>query len=424
MLIKKTLVIPVHYETTKSKINTLNDITARMTYCIRLISNLITKDTIINRKSIRLLGKVNEIAKITGLSAGYIDQCVDKVVWTWSSYHAFHSKWDLTIQYKEKRLNSTQNSNSKVKQQKSLSKLMKREPSTPKFINKISCRLDVRTGKIRKSSTPTFSMWMHISTLRMKETMNIPLNPSHYHLNQLKNSKIKSFEIIKRNNKYYIHVTITKVIENKPINSIGGIDQGLNKSIAVVLLTKPFPQEEQILDTAKQNLLVKYDKIIASLQEAKKWDKLRKLQHKRKNVSIYHDWCLANKVANFTEGSCIAIGNARFRQTQIRGNGNPTLRKRVNKWSYGRQRIFISLKRAERGYPTELRDEYGTSKECHCCGSSLTKRKFEQGFSYILCFSCGKKIDADINAGYNIALRCRDDWLKAGMNISKNYASL
>lgn len=214
------------------------------------------------------------------------------------------------------------------------------------------------------------------------------------------------------------------MIENKPISSIGGIDQGLNKSIAVVLLTKPFPQEGQILDSVKVELLEKYDDIVSSLQEAKKWDKLRDLRHKRESVSIYHDWCLANKVADFTEGSYIAIGNSKFRQIQIRGNGKPTLRKRIGKWSYGRQRTFITLKRAERGYSTELRDEYGTSKECHCCGSKFITRKFEPGFSYILCFSCGGKIDVDINAGYNIALRCRDDRLKADMNMEKTHASL
>ena len=62
---------------------------------------------------------------------------------------------------------------------------------------------------------------------------------------------------------------------------------------------------------------------------------------------------------------------SRFRQTQVRGNGNPKLRKRIGKWSYGQQRKFIVLKRAERGYPTELRDEYGTSKKCHICDSKL-----------------------------------------------------
>ncbi len=287
-------------------------------------------------------------------------------------------------------------------------------------------------------------LWIHISTLKKRKTIDIPLNPSQYHLNQLKDTEINDFEIIKHGKKYYIHISITKVIKDKTISSIGGIDQGLNRTIAVVLLTEPFPREEHLLDAAKRELLDKYDAIVASLQEAQKWDKLRELRNKRANVSTYYDWCLANQVAEFTEESIIAIGDTSFRQTQLRGNGMPKLRKRIGKWSYSRQRKFIALKRAERGYPTLLEDEYNTSRRCHICGSMLTTRKWVDGYSYILCHSCKAKTDADFNAAYNItykidataiwiynssigrynALRCRDDWLKAGMNMEEIYASL
>ncbi len=181
---------------------------------------------------------------------------------------------------------------------------------------------------------------------------------------------------------------------------------------------------------------------IASLQEAEKWDKLREMRNKRENVSTYCDWILANDVAEFTKGSLIMIGNTKFRQTQFRGNGMPALRKRIGKWSYSRQRKFIALKRAERGYPTLFDDEYGTSRKCHICGSMLTTRKWDNGYSWILCHSCGAKEDADLNAAHNIsdkidpavvwiynsgieyALRCRDDRLKAGMNMENIHASL
>jgi len=305
-----------------------------------------------------------------------------------------------------------------------------------------------------------FQLWIHISTLEKGKTVDIPLNPSQYHLNQLKDVVVDDFEIIKggnssnslsakaensrkNKNKYYIHVSITKVVERKKISSIGGIDQGLNKSIAAVLLpldiqqlnqmnlissrldnNGSFPREEQLLDSAKVELLEKYDEIVASLQEAEKWDKLRELRDKRENVSTYHDWCLARKVADFTEGSYVAIGNSKFRQGMFRGNRMSTLRKRIGKWSYGRQRKFISLKRSEMGYRTELRDEYGTSRECCKCHSKLTTRKYEEGYSYILCHSCEVKIDADLNAGHVIATRCRDDMLKAGMITVTNGVSL
>ena len=424
MIVQKSLKIPIHYDITKTKQSILDKLTARITYGIRLISSLIMEDTKIDRKTIRKLVKDSDIGSKTGLSAGFIDQCIDKVIWNWKSYRKQHRHWENQVLSSEKRIASARDDKEKVKREKSFEKLLKREPSIPDFRNKTPCRIDYRTGKIERSKSKLTSLWMHVSTLKKNQTIDVPLNPSQYHLNQLINAEINDFEIVKHDTKYYIHITITKVIENKPIYSIGGIDQGLNKSIAVVLLTEPFPHEEQLLDSAKRGLLEKYDDIVASLQEAEKWDKLRELRNKRENVSVYHDWCLSNQVATFTKGSMIAIGNSRFRQTQVRGNGKPTLRKRIGKWSYGRQRKFITLKRAERGYPTELRDEYGTSRKCHECDSMLTTRKWGNGYSYILCHSCGIKIDADINAGYNIATQCRDDWLKAGMNMEKIYASL
>ncbi len=442
MYIQKSLKIPVHYDATRTKKSILDNLTARLTYCIRLISELITEDTRIDRKTIRDLVRNSDIADKTVLSTGFIDQCIDKVMWARSSYKELHKDWEKTLKRVQNRVDSARDDKEKEKAEKYLNKVLKREPSKPSFEKKTSCRFDKRTGKIEWSDSKLTPLWMHISTLEKRKTIDVPLNPSQYHLNQLNNAEINDFEIIKHDKKYYVHITITKVIEDKPISSIGGIDQGLNRTIAVVLLTNPIPREEHLLDAAKRELLDKYDAIIASLQEAEKWDKLRELRNKRANVSTYHDWCLANEVSEFTEGSLIAIGDTNFGQTQFRGNGMPTLRKRIGKWSFSTQRKFIALKRAERGYPTLMEDEYNTSRRCHICGSMITTRKWIDGYSYILCHSCGAKADADFNAAYNIsykvepiavwvyncgieyALRCRDDRLKAGMNMEEIHASL
>jgi hypothetical protein len=446
---KKTIRIPVHYDATKVKIDILNNLTARITYGIRLISEVVydlVKDVEGTDEELKCL-KLNvieenvnnsDIIEKTGLQSTYIQQCINKVIFSYKSYGDLHKKWEGKVERAEERLETARDDKELEKTEKWLEKLRKREPSKPDFRDKTPCRLDYRTGSIIKWNEGKLSkLWIKISTLEKGKTICIPLNPSQYHMDQLKDVVVDDFEIIKGGNsrkkknkgKYYIHISITKVVEEKEINSVGGVDQGLNKSIAAVLIglddkDLTFPREEQLLDSAKVDLLEKYDDIVASLQEAKKWDKLRSLRNKRENVSTYHDWCLANKVASFTEGSYLAIGNSKFRQDMFRGNGMPTLRKRIGKWTYGRQRKFISLKRAEMGYRTELRDEYGTSRECCECHSKLTRRKYEEGFSYILCHSCEIKKDADTNAANVIATRCRDDMLKAGVSTVKNGVSL
>ena len=417
MKYQKTIKIPIHYGTTKEKLNKLNKLTARTTYAIRLISALIREDTKLDRKTLRGLVNDTDIAEKTELSYGFVDQCIDKVLWSWKSYKKLHKAWDKQVEHAEERGND-----------RWLAKLKKREPAPPTFdTHKVSCRIDVRTGHVEYNKTSKITaLWLRISTLVKFKQIQIPLNPSHYHLQQLKDAKINDFEIVKRYNKFYAHISISKEIEKKEISSIGGIDQGLNHSAGIVLLPLDgsMPHEELICDAEKQALLQKYDELIADLQAAGDWHKLRQLRHKRERIAVHFDWLMANEIAEKTKNALLAIGDTKFQNGQYRGNEMPTLRKRIGKWSYARQRAFIAQKRAENGDETVLKNERGTSIECCRCHSKMTRRKWlPNGSSYILCWFCGNKKDADINAAHNIALRCRDDWLKGRMNMVESHAS-
>ena len=467
--VRKSIRIPVHYDVTKNKMDQLVRVTERLTYGIRLIGELVRDvyadtflsgddndiNNVLKLEVIENIVNNSNIIEKTGLNTKFIQQCINKVIFTYKSHRKLHKEWEGKVERAEERLESARDDKELEKTDKWLGKLKKREPSKPDFRKKISCRFTHNIGTVEQAKDKgKFSLWIHISTLEKYKMIDIPLNPSVYHMDQLKDVVVDDFEIIKggdsrkkkNKGKYYIHVSITKIVEEKEINSVGGIDQGLNKSIAAVLIpldskldnngiypheprsaeqraVRDLSREEQLLDSAKVELLEKYDDLVGSLQEAKKWEKLRSLRGKRENVSTYHDWCLAKKVVEFTKGSYLAIGNSKFRQGMFRGNQMPTLRKRIGKWTYGRQRKMIAFKRAEMGYRTKLIDEYGTSRECCQCGSKLTTRKYEEGFSYILCHSCEIKKDADLNASNVIATRCRDDMLKAGMIRMKNSVS-
>jgi transposase len=421
MQIKKTVKIPIHYTTTKFKQNILDNTTARITYCIKCISSLIDEDTELTRKNIRKLVKESNIAGKTKLSAGFVDQCIDKAIWSWKSYKQLHKDWLQRLECVVRRDNEVY-----------LWKYLQKEPTSPDFNCKTSCRIDKRTGKVEwNKKSKLSSLWVHMSTLKKGKRVDIPLNPSKYHIKQLKDAEIKDFEIIKTGGKYYVHISIQKEIKNKQPSSVGGIDQGLNHSAGIVLLPSDIngiPFEGMICDKKKQEILQKYDKLISELQNAKNYGKLKQLRNKRFNVAKEYDWQIANQIAKLSERFLIGIGKTNFRQMMYRGNGMPKLRKRIGKWSYARQRQFIALRRAERGYDTLLVSERG-SNDCHQCGSHLVSRKWlPSGESYILCHSCGLKIDADINAPYNIAyetfLRCQDERLKAGMNIGETYGNL
>ncbi len=437
MDVTKTLKIPIHYGTTKHKTDILERLTARISFCICLISELVEKAVMadfdgfeLDRPTVRKLVKCSDVVERTGMSAGFVDQCIDKVVWEWKSYKTHHHKWESSLDSFLKTFDKTEDPEVR------LENLLKREPEPPDFTgNKVPCRIDVRTGKVWFSESSSFSpLWMNISTLKKQKTIDVPLNPCKYHLKWLKKSEIRDFELVKFEGKFFANVSIRYTVEDREPSSIGGLDQGLNITGAIVLLPNPedkcqIPVERIVTDEKRREVVFKYEEIRASLQRAGNLRKLKKLRHKIHNVAVDYDRHLAIKIADETEGSYLAIGDARFRQTQFRGNGMPTLRKDICKWAYGRQRTLIALKRAERGDTTVLKDEYMTSKIHHECGSRYTVRKYAVGqdgmkFSYLICYNCGAKIDADINAAYNIALRCRDDRLKAQMKGSKKPLSV
>jgi len=54
------------------------------------------------------------------------------------------------------------------------------------------------------------------------------LNPSHYHLRQLQDAKINDFEIVKRDRKYYVHISMSKEIPDKVVLMLGLVRGAVN----------------------------------------------------------------------------------------------------------------------------------------------------------------------------------------------------
>ncbi len=120
--VKKTIRIPVHYDTTGKKLDILNNLTARITYGIRLISEVVydlVKDVEHSKvlsegtdEELKFL-KLNVIEEIvnnsnivekTGLQSTYIQQCINKVIFSYKSYRDLHKKWEGKVERAEERL--------------------------------------------------------------------------------------------------------------------------------------------------------------------------------------------------------------------------------------------------------------------------------------------------------------------------------
>jgi len=398
MLVQKTVRVPIHYATMKGKLHALDKLTARLTYAVHLWSEVIEKHDIRTRRELQNLRHQHLVQEITGLSAGFVQQCGNEALWMWESHYELHEGWGKAVEKARARGDEQR-----------LHKLLKREPSKPfhgrKTSRKIPTRFDYRTGEVQWSERAKLSpLLIRISTLEKYEKLTIFLNPSSYHLELLERGEIRDFQLVKHGRKYYAHIAVQYEVEDQPIQAIRGVDLGIRRGAATVLLSpgRPLRREDfsVIEDGLKRQRLNRLNERVSELQRAGKWEALKRTRGKLRRVAEYHDRLMAKRITMISEGCLVVVGYPKgIKADNYRGNGKRALRRKLARWSYGRIIQYITEECAERGVKVLETNERWSSITCHRCGSRNTERPNQ---STIHCGSCGLTYNADFNAAINI----------------------
>ncbi|MDI6884696.1 MAG: transposase, partial [Hadesarchaea archaeon] len=286
MQVVKTVKIPVHYATTKRKLDILNRLTARLTYGVRLWSQIIEANDIRSRSGLRKAEFEHQVREQTGLGAAFVQCCADTALWMWESYRKLHREW-------RKRLGQARREGDK----RWLRKLMKREPQPPLsngLRHKIPIWFDYRIGSLERSEEIEISPCIiRISTLKRGERLTVLLNPAKYHLDLLGRGEIKSFQLVKRGKKFHVHVKVEYEVQDQPVRAVRGIDLGIKRSAATVLLhpNRPLCRGDfsVIRDGEKVQRLNELNRRVARLQLLRKWEALKRIRSKRRRVAEYYD---------------------------------------------------------------------------------------------------------------------------------------
>jgi putative transposase len=397
MRVIKTVKIPVHYATTKRKLDILNRLTARLTYGVCLWSRIIKTNGIRTRSGLRKRNFEQEVRRRTGLSAGFVQCCADTALWMWKSYQKIHREW-------ERRVKRAQHKGDEHR----LSKLMKREPQPP-FSNglrhKIPIWFDYRIGSLERSEAIKLSPYLvRISTLKRGERITVPLNPAKYHLDLLERGEIKSFQLVKRGRRFHVHVKVEYGVQDQPVHAVRGVDLGVRRSAATVLLCPNEPLRRGdfsvIRDGEKTHRLSELNRRVAKLQRLKKWEALKRMRNKRRHVAEYYDRLTAKRIAEISNWCKVAIGYPKgIKYENYRENGKRKLRRLMTRWAYGRMVRYVREECAERGIGTIEVNERWSSMTCHRCGSRNTERLTQ---SVVHCYDCGLTYNADFNGAINI----------------------
>lgn len=382
--IKRTLKIPVHYATTPKKLSYLDKLTARLTYAVRLWSEIIGENNL--KSTSECSPYEHEIQNTTKLSSSFVQQARDKALWMWMQYREVHNNWEYMLSRAKRGTRWHR-------------KLLKREPSEPceskrSKLKKQPTKFDLRTGIIEWSKLKLSPLVARISTLKKGERLTILLNPSNWHIEQLKKAaKICGFEIVKKGAKYFVHILCKYLVHAQPIHGVRGVDLGVNREVASVKLPKQ-PENFSIIRNDKRLRMQELDDRVAHLRRLKRWNVLKRMRNKRRNVAENYDRMTALKLAEKAREEIVVIGDPQqIRYHKYKGDGNKRGRKILQNWSYSRLSNWLIEKLKERGIIAVRYNEWGTSSECHKCGGKLREKGRR-----VTCTQCGMQYDRDFNS--------------------------
>jgi transposase len=144
-------------------------------------------------------------------------------------------------------------------------------------------------GSIEKSKHLKLCAYMaRVSTLRRSVKLTIPLNPAKYHLDLLQRGTLKSFQLVKRHGKYYVHVKVEYAVPSQPTYAIRGMDLGVKRSLTSVMLrpNQPLRRSDFSIQTdgVRPDHLNRIEKWTAELQHARKSEPLKR--HKKLHLTL------------------------------------------------------------------------------------------------------------------------------------------
>jgi putative transposase len=272
---------------------------------------------------------------------------------------------------------------------------------------------DRRIGRIERSrNAKHFKLWARISTLKLREPLELPLH-SYPHADKYLCSRkwsVKSFQLVRnyKLERWEVHVVVEREFTPQTPRSIVGVDLGMRKLETAVRIDAGGIRDPVCVEKAQHKWFFKRMHVlnnrIAKLQRLEKWSALKRLRNKRRNLAEDFRRKLACEfVSKLERGDVLAIGiPERIRyELGYKGNGSRIQRKRLNRWPFKRQAWWIRNKALGRGIVAIELNERGTTHSCHLDGSKMVELENR----VLRCTSCGLEIDRDVNGAVNIALR-------------------
>ena len=97
MKFQKTVKVSVPHRTTDKKLSYLDNLKARLTYAVHLFRRMLKENDRVPEYRSDVREFSDHVKEETDLSAGFVQQAEDKVLWVYKQYKRSHDKWEWAM---------------------------------------------------------------------------------------------------------------------------------------------------------------------------------------------------------------------------------------------------------------------------------------------------------------------------------------
>lgn len=260
---------------------------------------------------------------------------------------------------------------------------------------------------VQKEDTKLTQYWIRIPVAGKRGRINCPIAPSSPIPD---GAKTREAKIIKKDEEWYVYITVQKEVEERKPNSVLAIDMGIRNIATTVNSNEPRP-----IFYGKELREVKghFYNLRKKLQKKSAYGAVKKIgNHERRTTdSILHT--ISKKIVEEADknNSVIVLGDLKGIRANRKGR---SFNRRLNSFPFYRFTQFITYKASWLGIPVIKINEAYTSQLCHDCG----EKGLRVGGRFS-CKNCGHEYNADYNGAYNIMKRAIGYMSVAGAGLTQ-----
>jgi len=235
-----------------------------------------------------------------------------------------------------------------------------------------------------------------IKVNKRDQTISIPclkFSFDHQYLNNFE--KINQIEI----NDQFVFVSFS-INEKEQTDKNNAIGVDLNTTGHVAVIANPQTGKVVKLGKKANHIHIKYRNIRKDLQKKAKYKKVKTIKNRESRIVKDLNHKISKKIVQFAIESNSNINLEDLTGIRETAKTRKSFKYALNSWSFYQLRRMIEYKAKLQGVKTVKIDPRYTSKSCSRCGLLG-----DRNGKIFKCHRCGHVDHADVNAGFNIALK-------------------